>query len=481
MNFDRRRLFAALAGVASATAATPALARRLRDRRNYDDGPGHRGKREPEPTVNTVTLGNVAPRPAIDGASLGLRVNAVEDQSKAFQHAIDYAAAARAVLHLTPGFYRAGGLKLPPHAAIAGVAGATRIVMSAGPPLMTATGSDHIGINGLTLDGGDIPLHGRHGLIDFAHGRSVRVVDCEIVNAAGNGITLEAIEGEVTGNTVSAADAAIFSLDALALKISGNHVRGAGNNGILVWRNEPGDDGTFVVDNRIESIMNKAGGSGEYGNAVNVFRADNVIVRGNRIRNAAFSAVRGNKASNLQILGNTCTGLGEVALYAEFGFEGAVIANNIVDGAAIGVSVTNFNQGGRLAVVQGNLIRNLVAQRPAGTDPNDDSGIGIGVEADTLVSGNVVENAPHTGIAAGWGPYLRDVAISGNMVRNADYGITVSVAPGAGTSLISDNLISGARRGAIVGMEWKKPVTGDLSKDGARSYAQLSIAGNRVR
>jgi uncharacterized secreted repeat protein (TIGR03808 family) len=258
-------------------------------------------------------------------------------------------------------------------------------------------------------------------------------------------------------------------------------VRGAGNNGILVWRSQPGDDGTLVADNRIEGIANKAGGSGEYGNAVNVFRANNVIVRGNRIRNAAFSAVRGNTASNLQILGNTCTGLGEVALYAEFGFEGAVIANNIVDGAAIGVSVTNFNQGGRLAVVQGNLIRNLVARRPAGTDPNGDSGIGIGIEADTLVSGNVVENAPHVGIAAGWGPYLRDVAISANLVRGAGYGITVSVAPGAGTTLIADNLIADARLGAIVGMEWKKPVTGDLSQDGASRYAHLSIGGNRVR
>jgi uncharacterized secreted repeat protein (TIGR03808 family) len=132
-------------------------------------------------------------------------------------------------------------------------------------------------------------------------------------------------------------------------------------------------------------------------------------------------------------------------------------------------------------VVQGNLVPTLVAKRPVGTDPNDDSGIGIGIEADTLVSGNVVENAPHAGIAAGWGPYLRDVAISSNMVRGADYGVTVSVAPGAGTSLIADNLISGARRGAIVGMEWKKPVTGDLSQEGAARYAQLTINGNRVR
>ena len=173
------------------------------------------------------------------------------------------------------------------------------------------------------------------------------------------------IEGEVTGNIVSAADVAIFSLDARGLRIAGNTVRGAGNGGILVWRSAPGDDGTLVIDNRIEDVTARAGGSGQYGNAVNIFRADNVIVRGNRIRNAAFSAVRGNTASNLQIVGNTCTGLGEVALYAEFGFEGALIANNIVDGAALGVSVTNFNQGGRLAVVQGNVIRNLTQQAPA--------------------------------------------------------------------------------------------------------------------
>jgi uncharacterized secreted repeat protein (TIGR03808 family) len=468
MNLERRRLFAALVGVASAAAATPALARRVRDT-------------EPEQDPSATPVRDVSPRTSVDGASFGLRPNATEDQSKSLQHAIDYAAAARAVLHLTPGFYRAGGLKLPPYAAIAGVAGATRIVMSAGPTMMTSAGGDHISISGLILDGGDIPLPQRRGLINLAKGRAVRITDCEIVNAGGCAVTLQAIEGEVTGNTITAADAAIFSLDARALTISGNNVRGAGNNGILVWRGEPGDDGTLVIDNRIESILNKSGGSGEYGNAVNVFRADNVIVRGNRIRNAAFSAVRGNKASNLQILGNTCTGLGEVALYAEFGFEGALIANNIIDGAAVGVSVTNFNQGGRLAVVQGNLIRNLMARRPAGTDPNDGSGVGIGIEADTLVSGNVVENAPRVGIAAGWGPYLRDVAISANLIRGSDYGITVSVAPGAGTTLIADNLITDARLGAIVGMEWKKPVTGDLSKDGATRYAQLSINGNRVR
>jgi uncharacterized secreted repeat protein (TIGR03808 family) len=462
MTLDRRRLFAAFAGVAGVATASPALARRAQQ---AEPLPPHDGA---SPT-------------AIDGTARGLRPNAPGDQSQTLQRAIDHAAATRTVLHLPSGRYRAGDLKLPSYATISGVAGATQLVLSAGTRLLTATGGEHIRLSGLVLDGADVSLPQQSGLIHFAQVRALRIADCEIVNAGGNGIALEGAEGEIAGNTINAADAAIFSLDAQGLKISGNHVRSAGNNGILVWRGTPGDDGTLVIDNRIENIGNKAGGSGQYGNAVNVFRAANVIVRGNRISNAAFSAVRGNAASNLQIVGNTCTGSGEVALYAEFGFEGALIASNIVDGAALGISVTNFNRGGRLAVVQGNLIRNAVARRPAGTDPNDASGIGIGVEADTLVSGNVIENAAHAGIAAGWGSYLRDVAINGNIVRGTDYGITVSVAPGAGSSVIADNLISGARRGAIVGMEWKKPVTGDLATEGAARYAQLLISGNRGR
>ena len=440
MSIDRRRLFAVMAGAGAIGAASEARSMPLRD----------------------------ATRADIDAAALGVRPNAADDQSAALQRAIEQAAAPRAVLRLPPGFYRAGALRLPSYAAIAGVAGATRLVMSGGPSMLSATGADHIGISGLVLDGAGIPLPERRGLLHIAQGRSVRVADCEIVNSGRNGIALESVQGDVSGNTISGGDAAIFSIDARGLRITANTIHGAGNGGILVWRSTPGDDGTQVVDNCIDGIMNKAGGSGQWGNAINVFRADNVIVRGNA-------------ASNLQIAGNTCTGIGEVALYAEFGFEGAVIANNIVDGAALGVSVTNFNQGGRLAVVQGNLIRNLVARRPPGTDPNDSAGIGIGIEADTVVTGNVIENAPYAGIAAGWGAYLRDVAITSNVIRRAEFGITVSVAPGAGAAVITDNMISDVLSGAIVGMEWKKVVTGDLAKDGAARYAQLSIGGNRVR
>jgi uncharacterized secreted repeat protein (TIGR03808 family) len=456
MDIDRRHLLGlAVAAGAAAAGALPALA---------------------APTAAPIgALG-------LDAAHFGLHPGSTEDQSRVLQAAIDAAARARAPLAIAPGIYRAGNLKLPAGAQLIGVRGATRIVLTDGPSLLAAAGADHITLSGLVLDGGQRPLADTRGLVHLEACRAVRIVDCEVLGSGGNGIRCVAVDGEVSGNTLTdIADVAILSYNAAGLLIARNTIIGAGNNGIQIIRWEAGDDGTMVVDNRIESIACRSGGSGQYGNAINAFRAGNVVVRGNRIRQCAFSAVRGNASANIQIEGNSISDAGEVALYAEFGFEGAIIADNNVDGAAIGVSVTNFNDGGRLAVVQGNIIRNLKPQRPAGTDPADSAGVGISVEADTVVAGNVVENAPLAGIMLGWGRYLRDVAATGNVVRKADIGIAVSVTPGAAAALIANNVITDSARGAIVGMAGAKAVTADLAQGGAERYAHLTISGNRVR
>ncbi len=141
--------------------------------------------------------------------------------------------------------------------------------------------------------------------------------------------------------------------------------------------------------------------------------------------------------------------------------------------------MTNFNEGGRLATVSGNILRNLTPQLFARIE-NATHGVGIFVEADTAVTGNVVENATVAGIMAGWGRFLRDVTVTGNVVRKAPIGVGVSVTSGAGAALIANNLINGATRGAILGMEQMQPVTGDLSKEGAVRYSQLVVSGNRV-
>ncbi|MGD9922814.1 MAG: TIGR03808 family TAT-translocated repetitive protein, partial [Pseudorhodoplanes sp.] len=341
--------------------------------------------------------------------------------------------------------------------------------------LFVSERAESIDLSGLVIDGLKAkPAEGR-ALVHIAQGNDIRLTDCAIVNAGRNAIALEGCSGAVTGCLIEdAGDGALFALDSTGLRIAGNVIRRSGNNGIQVWRSAFGDDGTLVTDNRIEETRADAGGDGPYGNAISVYRAGNVIVRGNRIDKCAFSAVRGNSASNIQISGNICTRMSEVGIYSEFSFEGAVITGNTVDGATIGISVTNFDVGGRLAVVQGNLIRNLL---PVGNG----NGIGIGIAADSVVTGNVIEIAPTAGIEVGYGPYLRDVIVSDNVMRTVGVGVAVSVVKGSGNALITDNLIAEARNGAVVGMEWDKRVTGDMTKDGTGRFAHVTLSGNRVR
>jgi uncharacterized secreted repeat protein (TIGR03808 family) len=417
-----------------------------------------------------------------DATQYGVRPGSNEDQTRALQRAIDEASRAQMPLALPPGVYKAGLLRLPNGAQLIGVRGATKLVFTGGASAIQSDGSDSIGLTGLTFDGGGIALPTRRGLIHVLGGRDVRITDCEITNSGGSGIWLEQVSGDISGNVfTNIAVTAVVSFDARGFSVCRNTIIGTSDNGIEILRTAIGDDGTLVADNRIEDIKAGPGGSGQYGNAINAFRAGNVIVRGNRIKNCDYSAVRGNSASNIHISGNSISDVREVALYSEFAFEAAVIANNIVDGAAVGVSVCNFNEGGRIAVVQGNIIRNLIPKRPIGTAPDDDAGVGIYVEADTSVTGNVIENAPSYGIVAGWGKYLRDVVISGNVIRKALAGVGVSVVPGAGTALVNNNMISQTPRGAVVGLEHAQAVTADLSADGAQRFAQVVVGGNAVR
>jgi uncharacterized secreted repeat protein (TIGR03808 family) len=455
MDLNRRHLLgASAAGAAGALAMTPDAARAA-------------------PLIST--LGR-------DATQYGVRPNAAEDQTRLLQRAIDDATRAQVPLALPPGSYRTGMLRLSRGTQIVGVRGATRLMFTGGAAMLLAEGADGLGLSGITLDGGGIPLPNRRGLIHCLAGRDVRIHDCEITGSGGNGIWLEQVSGEISGNIITkTATTAIVSFDALGLIVARNTIAGTNDNGIEILRNVIGDDGTLVADNRIEDIKAGPGGSGQYGNAINAFRAGNVIVRSNRIKNCDYSAVRGNSASNIQISGNSVSDVREVALYSEFSFEGAVISGNTVDGAALGVSVCNFNEGGRIAVVQGNIIRNLLPKRPIGTAPDDDAGIGIYVEADTSVTGNVIENAPAFGIVAGWGKYLRDVTITGNVIRKAFAGIGVSVVSGAGTVLVNNNMISETPRGAVFGLDHARAITTDLSAEGAQRFAQVVIGTNAVR
>lgn len=417
------------------------------------------------------------PSSSLDAAALGVLPDIEIDQSKAIQAAIDTAARQAAALQFAPGRYRAAGLRLGASSVLRGAGGQTTLVLAGEGPMLSAQNATAVAIESMVIDGGHLAINGAaRGVVALDTCSGVTLAHLLVRHSSANGLMLSRCAGRITCCTLRhAAEAAIFAIDSNGLAIVDNDVAHCGNNGIQVWRSSPGEDGTIVARNRITHIAARGGGSGQNGNGVNAFRAGNVVVDGNRISDCAYSAVRANAASNVQIIANNCSRIGEVAIYAEFGFEGAVISGNLIDAAAAGISVTNFNVGGRLAVVQGNIVRNLKRREH---EPVDKRGEGIAVEADAVVSGNVVDGAPTAGLMLGWGPYLRNVAATGNVIRDCGVGILVSADPSAGACLVTGNLISGARNGAIRGMDGNGVPIGDDLARSATLTERVSISGN---
>jgi uncharacterized secreted repeat protein (TIGR03808 family) len=399
------------------------------------------------------------------------------DQTATLQLAANQAAETGTPLFLPAGIYSTSRLTLKSGTQIEGAPGRSILRHRDGDAILSMTQAENIRLAGLVLDGGAKPLPDDGSLLAATGIKHLDIANCRFIGSTGDGVVLRKVSGWIKDCEIGdIRKAGLFSEDAGGFQIAHNHVRDCGDNGILVWRSEAGEDGTIVTSNNIERIAAKSGGSGQNGNAINVFRAGSVLVNGNRIADCAYSAIRANSGSNCQMIGNSCARLGEVALYAEFSFEGAVIASNVVDKAATGIAVTNFNEGGRLAVVQGNLIRNLNFRKDV-----DARGNGIAIEADGVVTGNVIENAQGYGIVAGWRNYLRDLNITDNLIRNAHIGIGVSVDPSAGMALIANNMISGPKDGAIRAMDGPTPIGPDLAKETTSAYKNLAVHGNVSR
>ncbi|MER8905462.1 TIGR03808 family TAT-translocated repetitive protein [Mesorhizobium sp. M0772] len=426
-------------------------------------------------------LAKTAVRGSINAAELGVEPDALDDQGKAFARMLAEASERNAPVFLPPGTYVVSNLTLPARVRLSGVPGASRILYGGNGHLLTAEQAEHIEFTALVFDGANGGLaDDAQGLLDLRRVAHLVIDNCTITGSGKHGLALEHASGRIERSEIlGAADAGIYSVEAAGLAISDNTVSDCGNGGILVHRWRQAEDGTIVSGNRVQRIGARSGGTGQNGNGINAFRAGNVSVTGNIVSDCAFSAIRANSSSNLQMTGNTCSRSGETALYSEFSFEGAIIGNNIVDGAANGISIANFNDGGRMGVCSNNIVRNLSATGPYPADAPG-FGVGISVEADTTVSGNVIENAPLYGMQIGWGAYMRNVVATGNIIRQAGTGIAVTVVEGAGNAIISDNVIDGAKNGAIIGQRWAEPATGDLARSSVSGYAHLTVERNRV-
>lgn len=431
--------------------------------------------------ASALGLTNAAAQAASGGIfsahQFGVEPNVPRDQSSALQKAIDSAAKSGGYLILPPGTYVARNLSIKTPFCLQGMPGLTRLMFLGQGNLLQADSAKNVTLSGIIFDGaGKAISGGANALVTAAGIEDLTIEQCEFNNSSTNALALERCSGSIVHSTfANASDAAIFARDNRRLQITHNQVRDMADNGILVWQSEPREDGSIVSNNQIERIANKSGGSGQYGNGINIFRAGNVIASNNRIADCAYTAIRNHSGSNVQMIGNNCVRSGEVALYSEFAFEGAVISNNAIDGAATGISITNFNDGGRLAVCANNLVRHLTP-----LDGSDKKGVGIAVEADTVVAGNVIEDAAHAGIAIGWGPFIRNVSATGNIIRRANVGIAASVADGPQNCLISNNIITDVGKAAILGMDHATPATGDLVKPSAKVPGNMAISANLV-
>ncbi len=409
--------------------------------------------RSPRPNRRLVLAGIAAGLAVMPAKAQQAEPEIEGDQTKTIQDALAGSFQTGRV-SLPPGRFKVASLAFPGGLVIEGVPGMTWLVAD-GASVGSISGQTDLILRdiGFTGNTGDAPL------LTLEGSASVTIERCQFLDAPGIGLQITGSSTKVRDCTFSGlGDAAIHALDNLNLLIDGNIISDCGNAGIRVWRSAPGPDGSIITNNRISNIDWRSGGNGQNGNGINVFRADGVIVSGNHITDSAFTAVRLNATNDTVVSGNQCLRCGEVAIFSEFGFSGSIISSNIVDGAATGISMTNMDSGGQIAVCSGNIVRNIAPRSEVNPDTVP---IGIAAEADAAITGNTIHNVPGLALLAGYGPYLRNVTIGSNTVTECDIGIGISVVEGTGTVQLAGNLID-ARTHNVVGMAWTDIVEPDL-------------------
>jgi uncharacterized secreted repeat protein (TIGR03808 family) len=330
-------------------------------------------------------------------------------------------------------------------------------------PAIIAQNCPFVHLEHITVDGQNKHLLDDQALIMLIGAERFHVTNVTVRRTKEHGLLLRGGTGVVQHSRFEdIGETGLRAIDTQNLKILDNTVEACGNNGIQVWQSAPRFDGALIRGNTVTHIRADRGGTGPYGNGINVFRADGVTITQNTLRDCAFSSVRVNSGKNSIIAQNQCLQAREVAIFVEFSFEGAAITGNIIDGGVSGIQMVNFtdgdgnNIGGRLATCSGNVIRGLRAN-PQFTQKQFGYGVGIKAEADTTITGNVVEDAPWMALQIGFGRALRNIIASNNVLRGSPIGIGIAL--NGGEALVSHNLIQSAR--PIVGMRFQE-ITRDL-------------------
>ncbi|MDJ0644270.1 MAG: TIGR03808 family TAT-translocated repetitive protein [Erythrobacter sp.] len=386
---------------------------------------------------------------AIDIRELGARGDGSQDDTPAFREAFRAAASQGAHIVIPPGVFRVSDLEVPSNLLLEGIPGASIMRSQTGKSVLSMVARRNVVCRGITFQsvGEDTP---EEALVTLSKPSSgILFENCSFYQAKAGLSIGSGVAVDVVGCSFNKLrEYGILSRSSERMRIAGNRVTNCGSAGIKVSLRKRVEADALIEGNFVKDITTAAsdiprgqkGNWGEHGNGIVAFRANGVIIQGNTVRDCSFSAIRVVGSEGCQVLGNNCKRFGGRALWAEFAFQGCVIANNYVEDAGYGfLSVTNFgNAGGRLAVVTGNIFR---GQKKAW---------GVKLEADILFHDNVLEDGT-VAIAVGTNQHLRDVSVKDNLIRNFDYGILVSNNAKAGRAYVSGNIFTGIRKEKIAG------------------------------
>lgn len=330
-------------------------------------------------------------------------------------------------------------------------------------------GQSNVCFQGLIFDGQNRALTDyvaqRPALIAVsAAAKGIVFEDCRVANSPGIGLYVTGgAEALIRSCSLSSHSIGIWSENA---KISAhdNKLSLLSNNGIAIWRSAVTGDSSTISGNEINGIESAAGGTGQNGNGVSVFRAIGVTITNNKIFNTKFSAVRCNGGGQFIVSNNSVYNTREVAIFVEapganIDLHGAIIANNSLETVGNGINVANSGQFGdgtsRSVIIEGNRIANVLNNPipDAGYYPPSTIGNGIMIEQDCVVSANIIDRASRVGIQAGINTGARDLVVTGNLVMNTPIGIGVSndaVSNTGRSVVVSGNIVRSASLGGIV-------------------------------
>ncbi len=441
-----------------------------------------------------LPFATIARAQPLELASLQLDPASTADQSAALQDAMLRAASEKRPLELPAGTFFVQNLQVPSNLVLRGVPGATTLAAAGAAPIARIAGSAYVRFADLGFNfGNGGPDGDTAGLVEIEASEYVQLGTCSFVGGMASAIAVQDAAVRIDGCDITGpARAAVFATACRSLHVSGNRIARCGNGGIVVVGGPNRQGNAIITANRIAGIGARAGGNGFNGNAIKIVRCDDVVIADNQLLECAYTAVRLVGAGNVSVTGNVCRNCGEVAIVSEEGHAGMAVADNVIDGAASGISLSGRAPVGHVATCTGNVVRNI---RPT-TAESTATPMGIHVAAGTSVVGNMIHTVEGIGIHAGDGTSLRRIMISGNTLEAVHTGIAITLAqdPAPDQILVSGNLIGTTRDHAIIALtpnaqandapDADPPAPNALASDNllrdAPHHPQIRLEGNLI-